>query len=225
MKPAISLIAVACGVVVAMKVCPKQPRIPFSWPSLAMLLIIVRTIAAISLSDQAAVREQLGYIPTNLVRVASWTRNTGEPVVLQTYPLDGGSSRRKRRTEISTPFPTLYWLCHAKIHRAIAELERLGYAKTGILLTEEEIANLAECHQQYATERWESLTDEDRRSLPESIISMLRDSGIAGANITMSTPSVKCLHAHYAHYRVHGMNPVGSHVETLLRQKWPDLQL
>lgn len=195
---------------------------------LASTLLIGHAAMTISLKDQSAVREQLGYVPNNAVRVVCWTHQSPfEPVVLQTYPLDGGSSRRKKRTEIRPPFPTLYWLCHAKIHDKIAELERLGYAKQGISkLTNMETLLLKECHLNYATERWESLTDEDRQSLPESVVPMLKDSGIAGANCTASeAPSLKCLHAHYAHFRVHGKNPVGARVDRLLKQKWPDLLL
>ena len=57
------------------------------------------------------------------MRVAAWTADGAMPVVIQTYPLiketkDSAATRR--------PFPTLYWLCHAEISRAVAELERRG---------------------------------------------------------------------------------------------------
>jgi hypothetical protein len=188
-----------------------------------------------------AVREQMGYLPSNFIRVVSWTKSGErlEPVVIQTYPLDGGSSRRQRKTAdggnknvVATPFPTLYWLCHGKIHRAVGELERLGYGKNGsIVLTQNEEHLLLECHRQYARDRWRSLSEEDRTQLPEQIIPMLKESGIAGINVMAMTiqdnglPSFKCLHAHYAHYRANGTNPVGAHVERLLRSHFPDLEL
>jgi hypothetical protein len=261
--------------------------------------------------EENAVREQMGYLPPNFVRVVSWTQPRGgsgrattageaqpeqdqedqgscrskEPVVIQTYPLDGGSSRRQRKAgKAATPFPTLYWLCHAKIHRAVGELERLGYGGGGhghghagkvvgkntshnrIVLTQHEERLLFECHRQYARDRWRSLSDADRDQLllvsnhtGGRVVLMLKESGIAGVQnvtnqssvrmsnkITSPTPcrdddddengtplpstttttgGFKCLHAHYAHYRVDGTNPVGAHVERLLRRHFPDLEL
>jgi hypothetical protein len=166
-----------------------------------------------------------------------------------------------RATTIITPFPTLYWLTCPHVSRAISELEREGYARIfrERLEQEEKMKMWRACHDQYASERWKSLSEEDQRRLllppppppitsssmqattefddehdnndmeerrmRESMRSILQYSGVAGTEyqyyyhdddipIASSSsnnsglsrkisplPSVKCLHAHYAHYR------------------------
>jgi len=97
--------------------------------------------------DLETVRRQLGYRPRNFVRVSARTTD-GFPIAIQTYPLEGGSRRRRNRANRcllssgtedggnslaakspGTPFPTLHWLTHPEIRRAIGGLERKGCAK------------------------------------------------------------------------------------------------
>lgn len=228
------------------------------------------------------VAQQLGYVPSNFVRIAAFCRD-GSPLVLQTYPLAGGSPRRQARSSssnsknsnnnIQTPFPTLYWLCHPQVNKCVAELERRGcVAEFQCRLDDHPQLRGAwvEAHRQYAVERWESLTAEDQRrfdlqdnassdavrgndgasKILESKRHVLRESGIAGSNITTdgaadSIPSIKCLHAHYAHYRgsttikltttkstgttisdlLRTTNPVGAMVHERLQAEFPELIL
>ena len=194
--------------------------------------------------DTTILQQQLGYLPPNFVRVVARTSPHHVPVTIQTYPLQGGAPRRQAKVslQIGAPFPTLYWLTEPTINRAIANLERQGYVQRIETLIQQN-ATLAQrfrqCHAEYAHERWTSLDEADRvwllgnsesSSAAKSMVAILRDSGIAGTNVTrggFSTtteestgtsssaavetveddttttiiPSLKCLHTHYAHYR------------------------
>jgi hypothetical protein len=199
-------------------------------------------------SDQEAIRRQLGYLPPNFLAVSARNGN-GSPVAIKTYPLDGGAPRRQAKAarslsesiSVGTPFPTLYWLTCPSIAKAIAKIERNGYVgmledrlKADSLMTEQ----LFCCHKEYARERWECLSLDDRTLLTQTDSSsiqrmrvMLESSGIAGTNTTALTqngsflPAIKCLHAHYADYRSAGQgqteNPVGRMVHELLAEQFP----
>ena len=199
--------------------------------------------------DEETVREQLGYFPSNFVKVTSYTSVGKQPVAIQTYPLNGGAVRRKVKAKGDlTPFPTLYWLANAEISRAVAELERRGFV--GVLeerLRSDEsfVEDYIAAHQMYAEERWQSLTNQDRVMLEgaeageksgegdgdgndeitSGMVRMIRNSGIAG-RIPPFEPCIKCLHSHYAHYRSGGeINIVGKWVGELLLKEFPDLDL
>lgn len=202
--------------------------------------LLFYTLASTGSSDIEIIRNQLGYVPTNVCRV-SGRNQLSHPIVIQTYPLDGGAQRRQRKArrndqDVGVPFPTLYWLTCPDISRSIADLERKGFVKK----IEEEIMQdktlreqLWVSHETYANERWNLLTDEDRQSLTPRMASMLRESGISGTNLTAlvhmrddQIPSVKCLHSHYAYYRSGGIsNPVGQRLHEILRQTFPCLIL
>lgn len=110
------------------------------------------------------------------------------PVVLTVPPvLDDG-----------TPFPTRYWL---SCPLAVLRIGRLEAAK-GVQAMDRRAredpdfaARLEEAHRRYAEER--------DRAIPESVAH--RPSGGVGG----SSGGVKCLHAHYAHFRAGHENPVG----------------
>jgi hypothetical protein len=116
--------------------------------------------------DRQQVFEQMGYVPTNFVSVVARAADGTTPVVLQTYPLAGGSARRQARSSptgstTTTPFPTLFWLCNSSIHKAVADLERRGYVQRieqTICASEDLCSAVMECHRQYAADRWNSLT-------------------------------------------------------------------
>jgi hypothetical protein len=187
-----------------------------------------------SKSEIAAVEQQLGYVPPNFVKVTSWTSG-GDPVAIQTYPLDGGAPRRQRKVSsaVGTPFPTLFWLCNAKIGRAIGDLERTGH----VSILQERLSNdpekaklFRQAHDDYAEERWLSLTPEHRESLEQyhdGMRVMLQESGVSGTDYReVRVPNIKCLHAHYAHYRSSANgNIVGQWVHELLVKEGTDLHL
>lgn len=184
-----------------------------------------------SLDEEAVIiKEQLGYVPTNFVRVSAWTKETRQPIAIQTYPLQGGSWRRQKRAKldsekdeepsnsssIRSPFPTLYWLTNPEISRSLAILEGMGCIQefdAELNSNPKLIERLWRCHRQYAERRWEALSKQDRDLLQDasdpvrvSMRGIMRDSGISGSNLTLTKdalafPAIKCLHAHYAQYR------------------------
>jgi len=225
---------------------------------LVLLLLPLCTSALVSpvtpQGDELLVKKQLGYIPPNYREVSAWTMDGASPVAIRTYPLHGGAPRRQAKAEmgtsisLGTPFPTLYWLTCPDISRAISDLERRGYVselEARLNADSNKAARFLACHEQYAEERWSSLTKEDRQSLEKEDSSvqrmreMLQLSGIAGTNHTAQlqqdgtfVASVKCLHAHYAHYRskqfemeADGLNPVGFWVHQLLLEEFPNTNL
>lgn len=112
----------------------------------------------------------------------------GLPVVVRVPPiLDDG-----------TPFPTLYWLTCPLAKARIGRLESGG----GVKRMEQKAASDAEfaraldsAHRSYEAERLALL---DPAASP-------RPSGGVGGSA-----GIKCLHAHYAHTKAGGINPVGS---------------
>ena len=215
---------------------------------------------ALHAADQDAVRRQLGYLPSNFVSVSARKLSGDVPVAIMAYPLHGGATRRQAKATagassvsekyVGTPFPTLYWLTSQSVSRAISELERTGYIRTVqdcINSEPERASRLLKCHKEYARARWNSLTDVDRSLLDvddahPSILrmrSILESSGISGTNLTCSeladdqiwVPPIKCLHAHYAHFRSTKdstdliCNPVGELVHEQLLKQFPDLDL
>jgi len=197
-------------------------------------------------AERRLVQDQLGYVPSNFVRVAAFCAD-GTALVIQTYPLAGGSPRRQARSsghgQHGTPFPTLYWLCHAKVGRCLAELERRGCVAELQEILDHDVPLQMEwikAHREYAVTRWNSLTETDRTMLlllshgddddgaTASKRHILRDSGISGSNITRNNneiPSIKCLHAQYAHYRASHHNPIGRLVHERLQTEFPSLIL
>lgn len=201
------------------------------------------------------VRKQLGYLPTNYLGVSGWKSNREEPVAIKTYPLNGGAKRRQNKAgvegqAVNSPFPTLYWLTCPEISKAVANLERRGFLQIfeqNLQENPELSQRLCRCHEEYAQQRWETLTEEDRLLLSTETPSLIRmrnmmkHSGISGTNFTMfddseqddarNMPSIKCLHAHYAHYRStmgslsSSLNPVGEMIHFTLEQEFPDLEL
>lgn len=111
----------------------------------------------------------------------------GVPVVVRVPPiLDDG-----------TPFPTLYWLTCPLARTRIGRLESAG----GVQRMEGKrssdpafAAHLDSAHRAYERDR-DALLDETTVPRPSG--------GVGGSE------GVKCLHAHYAHTRAGGDNPVG----------------
>ena len=216
------------------------------------LLCPFEVVRCLLTSDLDVVTRQLGYRPTNFVRVSA-RNHAGTPIAIQTYPLEGGARRRQTKARksvdsnnvawLGTPFPTLYWLTCPDISKCIGNLEREGFVKK---IEQESQASddmseaLCLAHQDYARRRWNSLSPDDRRQLTlgatksttiERMRNMLELSGIAGSNVTVgATPAIKCLHTHYAHFRSvvedgGQLNPVGARVHELLTDEYPFLIL
>ena len=114
------------------------------------------------------------------------------PVVVRVPPLlDDG-----------TPFPTLYWLTCPLATARIARLESSGGVKRMESKTEADPRfreDLETAHRSYEAER-EVLLPVGADPIPSG--------GVGG-----SSAGIKCLHAHYAHTRAGGDNPVGKLVQ------------
>jgi hypothetical protein len=111
----------------------------------------------------------------------------GLPVVVRVPPLlDDG-----------TPFPTLYWLTCPLASFRIGRLEASGGVKRMEAKAAAEpafAAALDDAHRAYAAER-DALVPPGGGPRPSG--------GVGGSE------GIKCLHAHYAHTRAGGENPVG----------------
>ncbi|MDX1468604.1 MAG: DUF501 domain-containing protein [Acidimicrobiia bacterium] len=137
--------------------------------------------------DREVIEAQLGRSLRAEAEVASRC-HLGLPVVTKVPPvLDDG-----------TPFPTLYWLTCPLASSRIGRLEGSGGVKRmeAKASSDEEFGKaLDRAHASYATER-DALLPLGSDPVPSG--------GVGGTAV-----GVKCLHAHYAHTRAGGDNPVG----------------
>jgi hypothetical protein len=143
-------------------------------------------------ADAAAVAAQLGRPARGTWRVVSRCA-LRLPVVLEAHPV----------LEDGAPFPTLYWLTCPLARRRVSRLEQHGAVRewTDRLAREPALREAFErSRAHYAATRAALLPadspDHDR----------LRG-GVGGAE-----DGVKCLHAHFAHARAGGPNPIGQAV-------------
>lgn len=146
-------------------------------------------------SDLAAAAAQLGRPLAGRSRVASRC-HLELPVVLECHPDREGQ-----------PFPTLYYLSCPLARIRVSRIEAAGGVRdwTARVDAEPELATaLAAAHEAYAQRRSRLLdeSDPEQAKLAEKL-----SGGIGGSR------GVKCLHAHYAHARVGGTNPIGGPVQ------------
>ena len=145
---------------------------------------------------------QLGYCPLNALDVVATTDDA--PAVVIAHPL----LHRKKGVE---PFPTTYWLAHDGIAAAVANVERDGgVSAAGAAVDSDE---MAKAHAAYASDRWALLDEDERTFVLDRGWDSLRTVGVAGIR---DRTTIKCLHAHYAHFLATGANPVGAWVHTQL---------
>lgn len=139
------------------------------------------------MSDREVVEAQIG----RSLRAPSETVSRchlGLPVVVEVPPvLDDG-----------TPFPTLYWLTCPLATTRIGRLEGAGGVKRMEAKADADPEfgeGVAAANVSYAAER--------DRKLPDGT-DHVPSGGVGGVG-----EGIKCLHAHYAHTRAGGENPVG----------------
>lgn len=142
--------------------------------------------------DAAIVQAQLGRPARGTWRVGSRC-GLGLPVVVEAHPV----------LEDGAPFPTLYWLTCPLARRRVSRLEQRGGVRDWTARLEGDPALRARFERaqvEYA-ERRASL-------LPAAHPARERlRGGVGGAQ-----DGVKCLHAHFAHARMGGDNPIGREV-------------
>lgn len=158
----------------------------------------------LSLADSTLIAAQMGRKPRQVVAVAVRCP-AGHPAVITSYPL-------QRRGGRLVPFPTLYWLTCPRLCQQVAQLEQNGaIAVLQAELDRDEIlrAGLLANHQAYITQRWATLTPEDRLRVSQlGLREEFQSRGIGGMT---HRAAVKCLHLHLAHHLVSG-NVVGEKV-------------
>lgn len=115
------------------------------------------------------------------------------------------------------PFPTIYWLTHPTLRTLISGLEVEGYGVIYSNLLSKDtllLQRIQHAHSSYGKERYELLTESDRRLIEErrwQEVFNFHHRGIAGIRYTKQCsrksknaetflPPVKCLHTHTAHY-------------------------
>ena len=141
--------------------------------------------------DAAILAAQIGRPLRAASEVASRC-HLGLPVVAAVPPV----------LESGEPFPTRYWLTCPLAHRRIARLEGAGGVAAMDARAAEDPAfgeALERAHRDYAATR-DVLVADDAKIKPRG--------GVAGAR-----GGVKCLHAHWAHHRAGGTNPVGAAID------------
>lgn len=138
--------------------------------------------------DQDDIEAQIGR-PPRAESVTVSRCHLGLPVVVRVPPiLDDG-----------TPFPTLYWLTCPLATARVSRLEASGGVKRMEKKAESDHGfgdRLEKAHRSYQGER-DALLPVGSGPVPSG--------GVGGARL-----GVKCLHAHYAHERAGGDNPVGA---------------
>lgn len=142
--------------------------------------------------DPAAVEAQLGRPARGTWRVASRC-GLGLPVVIEAHPV----------LEDGSPFPTLYYLTCPLARRRVSRLEQRGAVRDWTARLDADPAlrgGFERAQADYAARRAALLPAE------HPVRDRLRG-GVGGAE-----HGVKCLHAHFAHARVGGDNPIGREV-------------
>lgn len=152
-------------------------------------------IGAPSPEDLTAARSMLGRPARSVVAIAARC-HLGLPVVFTNSPfLQDGS-----------PFPTLYWLSCPELVKRVSRLEASGM----IDHLENEVAadpgferELTSAYESYSRLR-RSFADREGPSL---------ETGVGGVR---EPATIKCLHAHLAHYLAGHANPVGERIAILI---------
>jgi len=156
----------------------------------------------VSKDDLQRIEEQLGRRPRGVLSVERRCP-AGHPQVIKVYPLIE-----------KEPFPTLFWLTCPRIIQQISRLEHEGWIERleELLQADPELRRRYHAgHRAYIRERWETLTERDRRWIEEQgLLEVFQERGIGGLR---DWDAVKCLHMHYAHHKARGENPIGEWVE------------
>jgi hypothetical protein len=147
-----------------------------------------------------------------------------EPLVVKLYPLvlrdetSSTKSRRKRKRQetqlmgkqseagkknrLIEPFPTIYWVTHPRARALISKLELDTWGVTLEKRLKEDadaMESMRLAHAQYGKERYAMITEQDRTWIEkrrwEGAFAVTR--GVAGIR---NPESIKCLHAHTAHF-------------------------
>ncbi|CAM9242552.1 unnamed protein product, partial [Ascophyllum nodosum] len=167
--------------------------------------------------DKAAIERQLGFLPTNVFSVAARSESAGEPLVLKLYPLAVSLKGARAGNAERQPFPTIYWLSCPTLKSAVSQLENQGLVREWerkLQASPELLMEMKMAHERYAEERWAMLSETDvaivnQRGWESSLGTKVGAGGIS----TAKPGTIKCLHAHFAHFLATGQNTVGKWVQ------------
>jgi len=157
----------------------------------------------LSAQDLATIVEQLGFIPTNLVRVVARDPTTQSPTVCQLYPLTRPAKERRRKggEKDFEPFPTMFWMTCPLLKARVSALEDDGWVaklEARLAASEPDRRRMADAHAAYGRRRWALLSPADVALVEaRGWVGPLRDVGIAGMR---NTEKVKCLHTQLAYW-------------------------
>ncbi len=159
--------------------------------------MVIRTDLAPDARQLAIITEQLGRAPRGIESVAA-TDGEGTPLVLRMAPIVDG-----------TPFPTLYWLCSARLKVEISHIEAAGVIKqleSRLQQDPDFLAAYHRSHDAYVAARWAYMSKAQRAEVIRlDYTEVLTRRGIGGI---ANRDQVRCLHTQYAHHLC-GENVIG----------------
>ena len=123
-----------------------------------------------------------------------------------TTPSNAASAAKAATNQfIIEPFPTLYWLTSPLLRAQISKLEESKYYNVSVMESKlhsssEYMSQMARAHASYGQSRWDTLLPSDRVMANEYGWKIALDASNRGVAGISNYGSVKCLHAHVAHY-------------------------
>lgn len=158
----------------------------------------LKKLEPLSGDELALIGMQIGRTPRGSIFIAHRCP-FGKPDVITTSPL----------LEESVPFPTIYWLTCPVLCSEIGRLESSefrAYLRDRLERDPYFQEKLEESEAAYVTDRQKIM---EELGILNVLDEMLKDrTGVGGAK----PGSIKCFHAHYAHFIVSGNNPVGKEI-------------
>src|SRR5690625_177539 len=161
----------------------------------------------------------------------------GRPQVIVSSPLhvNGEVSSTLHTTDAEptvSVFPTLYWLTCPFLQEWIGRLESAGWIykiKKEMRHDKSAQEELYAAHRRTAQHRQKLLTSSTLQRLQAEYpgqYNVLTETGVAGMRYKDEADDfgIKCLHAHFADYIVHGNNPVGRRVWGVLAARGVDMR-
>ena len=171
--------------------------------------------------DMEQLKKNLGFVPSNLYWVKKRSKKDVEtneitPQACVMYPLSTTALNGKLE-----PFPTICWLTSTKLKTRVSALEKSAWIKDFHYMLKTNVntygKRMRNAHEMYAKTRTNLLTEEDRDLVIKNgwTQALSENRGVAGilktsvdmnnnnnnsTTITTWDISVKCLHAHLAHY-------------------------
>lgn len=152
---------------------------------------------------------------TGIIERCCW----GYPSIVMLYPVRENEYREKGKKINFQSLSTLIWLTCPYMNRRIHELESMGYIEkiTRFMEDDSEIASkmkYSHAHYFFLRKKVFRYFLGDVTSIDEN--TRLFETGIGGVG---NISNIKCLHIHYAHYKICDHNVVGQITTELLKRE------